>query len=424
MKELLGLRRENTKTFDVGKDRKRLEVHIGAIHYKDNYADLGEAWKDIDLTWEGNRITKAPYELTLEDKKLTLRDKKTGEVSTVELLESKPSGLQWEIIPEYTRVSFRHVLPSDKIPFEAKFKVTGAPLITEVTGAAPYIQGKSPFFNTRAWDDEDDLPLETTFKDGVLTEKLSSLPRPARGSIRIDPTWQVGTSSDDCEYIAGYTPNPYWSLVYPRCITGSGAHDSYRNRYGCGMRFTNIAIPRGATISSAYLRFRCNSSESGTTVNTKISAEDVDDAPTFADSASEFVNRYNNHTAAMVNWDNIPAWAAGIDYDSPEIKTVIQEVVDRAGWASGNDMVLFWEDYDNRSTFNNDAWRWAYSYDGSTTYAPKLVIEYVEITQNLKVWDGANWVIPTAIKRWDGTVWVDIQAGYYWDGSAWQKFWG
>ena len=87
MNELVSLRQENSKTFDLGDGKHAWEGTIGAIHYKDDYSDKSEAWKDIDLTWEGNCISKAQYELTLEGKKITVKDKKTGEVSTIELLE-------------------------------------------------------------------------------------------------------------------------------------------------------------------------------------------------------------------------------------------------------------------------------------------------------------------------------------------------
>jgi hypothetical protein len=406
-KELVERRTANSKTFDLGEGKRRLVASTGDIHYKDSYADLGELWKDIDLAWEGNRITRAPYELTHEGKKLTLKDKRTGRVTAIELLDigdkeipdvawERTEGLaraadiatvgdtaldtDLEVAAEFSAVRFRRILKSDKAPLEARFKVTGDASLVVV----------------RASDGEGDIPIEWSLADGVLTETLKP-DRALKYPVVIDPTWQVGQSSDDCEYIAGYTPNPYWSLVYIRCIAGSGAPGSNRNRYGCGMRFTNITIPQGASIISANLRFRCNASEDNTVVNTKVSAEDVDDAPTFADSAAEFVNRYNNHTAAMVNWDNIPAWVAGIDYDSPEIKTVIQEVVDRAGWASGNGMAFFWEDYDNRSTPNNDAARWAYSYDGSSTYAPKLIIEYGAVAPTASAQSATN-IQPTSAR--------------------------
>ena len=81
--EILALRNENSKTFALDNGKRQLVLSIGAIHYKDNYADKSEEWKDIDLTWVGNRITKAPYELTLDGQKLTLKNNKTGEVSTI-----------------------------------------------------------------------------------------------------------------------------------------------------------------------------------------------------------------------------------------------------------------------------------------------------------------------------------------------------
>ena len=87
MIELINHRSECSKTFDLGGNKRGLDCSIGAIHYKDNYADLKEQWKDIDLTWEGNRITKAPFELTIEGNKITFKDKKTSKVSIAEITE-------------------------------------------------------------------------------------------------------------------------------------------------------------------------------------------------------------------------------------------------------------------------------------------------------------------------------------------------
>ena len=362
VKELVEKRSSNTKTFVLGKGLKRLVASIGDVHYKDNYADSGEAWKDIDLTWEGNRITKAPYELTIDNQKLTLKDKKTGDVSIIELLDSKPAGLKWEIIPEYSAVKFQHILSSDKIPFEARFKVTG----------------KKPL-RTRAFDDAGELEIETSLVDGILTERLLSVKdkltgqaRAASGSIRIDPTWQVGASSDDCLRWKGGWDG--WFLTDGSQSAG-GWYDPPAWGGG-GMRFTNVTIPQGTIIYQAYLTLRSKDNMSGTVTRTRISAEKADNAPTFANDKVAFDNRWANRTTARVDWDGIPAWTSGVDYNSPEIKTVVQEVINRAGWASGNAIVIFWDDFDYRS--NTYTQRIAYSYNGSTTYAPKLVVEYAE----------------------------------------------
>jgi len=359
--ELVSQRTENSKTFNVGNGRRQVVVSIGAIHYKDDYTSKTEGWKDIDLTWVSNKITKAPYELTHIGNKCTLKDKKSGEVSTIELLDVKPVGIKFEILPENSAVRFRHILPTDKIPFEAKFRIAG----------------KIPFL-TRAFDDEGELELETGLKDGILTEKLSAVVdkeikqvRPAKGNICIDPTWQVVASTDDC---ARRLTSAYWSLTGDYMIVGSTGTSYYQ--WGCGMRFQSITIPKGSTIDGAYLTLRCLYSRSDTVVNSRISAEDVDDAPTFANDASVFDTRFAAHTTARVDWDAIPAWTAGLDYNSPEIKTVIQEIVNRGDWASGQDMVIFWEDYDDRSNHGSNVARYAISYDYNSTYAPKLVVTY------------------------------------------------
>lgn len=197
-------------------------------------------------------------------------------------------------------------------------------------------------------------------------------------------TRQVGASSDDCyNSEVGHD----WSLT--SAIILAGYSDSSWNRYGGGMRFTNITIPKGATINQAYLTLRASYFNNKEVVNTRISAEDVDDAVTFADDRDAFIARWNARTAARVDWDAIPAWTTNGDYDSAEIKTVIKEIVDREGWNSGQAIVIFWEDFEGRSTENINTRRRAFSYNGSAEFAPKLVIDYtVGVTHELTVTDG------------------------------------
>jgi len=188
----------------------------------------------------------------------------------------------------------------------------------------------------------------------------------------LDPTstWQVGASNDD---------------AWRRKVTDAFLLDSVQNvvgywsssyyGYGCGLRFTNINIPQDATIQSAYLKLRCRVSRSATAVNSRISGDDSDNAATFS-TKEDFDNRYSNRTAARVDWDDIPAWALDVEYTSPDIGSVIQEIVSRAGWLSGNAVALFWEDFDNRSSAADGRIREAYSYDSSAVRAPKLEITW------------------------------------------------
>ena len=222
----------------------------------------------------------------------------------------------------------------------------------------------------KASDEDGNLPVDNTIKDGILTERLNSN-REIKYPVKIDPTWQVGTGTDDA-YRRIETDN-FWNLTDNNITVG--AYNGTYYEYGGGMRFTNITIPQGATITEAYLTLRCSNTGQGAT-NSRISAEDVDDAPTFADNKTTFDTRWAARTTARVDWDAIPDWTLNNDYNSPEIKTVIQEIVDRGGWSSGNDIVIFWDDFEDRSTLGSgsEPRRFAWSYDGTSTYAPKLVV--------------------------------------------------
>ena len=384
--EIIGLRTENTKTYELGNGSRQLVASIGAVHYKNNYADKSEVWKDIDLTWEGNRITKAPYELTLDGQKITVKDKRTGEVSTIELLSVFPASMKFEIVPEHTRVSFRHILPSDKIPFEASFRITGKGLIT-----------------TKAFDDEGELELETSLVDDILTEKLTSVKdkttgavRPAKGSIKVDPTWQVGASTDDCYRIP--TPN-YWATDYGHFQAGY-VNSTYPD-LGSAARFIDFTVPSGSTILTAILTLTCSSPQAKTAVNTRIRAEQNINSVTFS-TKEDFDAR--TWTTAYINWDAIPAFVLDTEYNSSDFAAVVQEVIDLASWASGNPITILWDDFGKRSTQEIDANRPAYSYDSSTTKGPKLVVTYTVPLAAPTVTTSAATAIEATTATLDGNV--------------------
>jgi len=106
-----------------------------------------------------------------------------------------------------------------------------------------------------------------------------------------------------------------------------------------GLRFNNLAIPQGATIESASLIFQIDEATSGAT-NVTISAEDTNNASAFSTSTNNLSNR--TKTSATTSWNNISAWTAvGTTETTPDISAVIQEVVNRPDWSSGNSMVIF-----------------------------------------------------------------------------------
>lgn len=97
-------------------------------------------------------------------------------------------------------------------------------------------------------------------------------------------------------------------------------------------RFENITIPQGATIDSAtFYATTTGGSQVGSPTIT-INAYDADDV---SPSAVFPVAGGLSPTTASVSWSSISS-SLNTLLTSPEIKTVIQEVIDRTGWASGN----------------------------------------------------------------------------------------
>jgi hypothetical protein len=135
-----------------------------------------------------------------------------------------------------------------------------------------------------------------------------------------------------------------------------------------GLRFTGLNIPSGATVTNAYLTFGAIAADSpntnnGTT-NLTIRAQAADNPTTFTSTAFNVSNRAT--TSSLVEW-SVPAWTTGVSYNSPDLTNLVQEVVDRPGWAVGNSMVFIITGTGSRS---------ADSYDGNSSNAPKLVITY------------------------------------------------
>jgi len=131
-----------------------------------------------------------------------------------------------------------------------------------------------------------------------------------------------------------------------------------------GMRWQNVTIPQGATITNAYIEFTVDETDSETT-NLTFWGEDADNPGAFQSTSYNISNR--TKTSASVNW-NVPSWSStGVTHQSPDIKTVIQEIVNRGGWSSGNALVVI---------VTGSGKRVAEAYDGSTSQAPLLHVDY------------------------------------------------
>ena len=134
-----------------------------------------------------------------------------------------------------------------------------------------------------------------------------------------------------------------------------------------GLRYTGIDIPQGAIITSAYIQFAADEVETGAT-SLLIEGEDADDAAAFANIKFNVSSRAR--TGASVAWDVAP-WTtegeAGLAQRTPDLSAIIQEIINRSGWAALNDIAFL---------ISGTGTRTATSFEGNAATAPLLHIEY------------------------------------------------
>ena len=133
-----------------------------------------------------------------------------------------------------------------------------------------------------------------------------------------------------------------------------------------GMRWAGLAIPRGATITRAWIQFTCKESGMHPT-DLDIGAEAADDAAPFVTTAGDISAR--PRTALNVDWvpDPWTAGEAGAAQRTPELEELIEEVVRRPGWEQGHALVII-----VRGSGKRTAWAW----DGLAAAAPLLHVEF------------------------------------------------
>jgi len=119
-----------------------------------------------------------------------------------------------------------------------------------------------------------------------------------------------------------------------------------------GLRFVNVKIPKGVTITNAWVQFTADN-EKLTGAGTNLAIWGRLEANPGAYAGTGAVSSAPK-TSVYVKWSNIPDWTSGArgpDQRTPNLSTVVQELVNQAGWASGNALALIiGDDPVNKST--------------------------------------------------------------------------
>jgi hypothetical protein len=135
-----------------------------------------------------------------------------------------------------------------------------------------------------------------------------------------------------------------------------------------GLRFTNITIPANATIESAYIQFYTIDVTTGS-ANLNIKIQDDLNPESF--DAISLQNISSRPTMApTVNWTP-PGWntigQADLAQRTPNLASLVQPMVNKTGWQSGNPMAFI---------ITGSGERDAVAYDTDPEQAAKLIINY------------------------------------------------
>lgn len=198
----------------------------------------------------------------------------------------------------------------------------------------------------------------------------------------------VSLSSDDagpkpeCNNFATAWPEIYFG----RCTNGGFIFS--------GFRFTNVTLTPSVGITQAYLVFMVDGFYS-TPITLTINGENSTNAQTFSSSSQpEFRSRLSG---VSIPW-SIPssdAWVSGNVRQSPNIAPIIQAIVDKPGWQSGNALAIL---IDPSSTTATGAYRRVFAYDrlgGGVSVSARLVIRTGPRKTFLPV-VGKNFPVPLA----------------------------
>lgn len=142
-------------------------------------------------------------------------------------------------------------------------------------------------------------------------------------------------------------------------------YDSAASRYISASHYRNVLIPQGSTIDGAYIRFK--TMYYAGTYNYSFSCHDVDDS---LDFSNDTTLGSRTQTTAKYWYDDV--WATNTVY-TKEITDCVQEIVDREGWVSGNDITVI---HDHAGGNANRIY--IYTWDDTPAVSMELLIDFTE----------------------------------------------
>jgi hypothetical protein len=204
--------------------------------------------------------------------------------------------------------------------------------------------------------------LRLTAHDGLLSASDDVTIAVNAGQFTIDVPISVG--ADDAEERVNGTI----ALTDDDLELVHSIEDKANGNQTVGLRFQGVAIPRGAAIQAAYVQFQTDETDTKSTTLV-VQGQAADNAAAFSTTPGDISSRAR--TSAAFSWSPL-AWRLngerGERQRTADLRSVIQEITSRAGWSSGNALVLI---------VTGTGLRVARSFESSSGGAALLHVDYL-----------------------------------------------
>lgn len=168
---------------------------------------------------------------------------------------------------------------------------------------------------------------------GAFAQSFGTVEVPIKKTGTVDG---VDVSTDDAEQ-----ENDEMDKLFDDDLDAGWEGDDF-NTLTTGLRFTDVQIPNGSYVDSAWIEIYAHEAEADP-AEIIIWGEASDDAVTF-DTNNLITDR--PATSASVNWNVTEEWSIWTQYRTADISAIVEEIVNRPGWQAGNALSIILEGQD------------------------------------------------------------------------------
>jgi len=134
------------------------------------------------------------------------------------------------------------------------------------------------------------------------------------------------------------------------------------------VRFPSLNIPNGATILSANIKFYMYTISGN--IYTRFYCQAIDNAPVIPDSTDTSSLTWTTNYVTFNSWSGVGL----TDNLTPDLSVIIQEVINRPGWVSGNALKILWKCVEPTARYNSKT---IYTSEYLSEYTPELILTYI-----------------------------------------------